>query len=123
MATTRMTLDPSSPPELTGEERARAKRHGELSDDRIDTSDVPELDAAFFERPVKKQLTLRLDRDVVDRFRSQGQGYRSRMNAVLHAFYERHRMEAAATNACSESVSWVNAPTRWQRSCLARRSR
>ena len=91
MATTRMTLDPGSPPELTDEDRARAKWHRELSDDQIDTSDIPELDAAFFERPVKKQLTVRLDQDVVDWFRSRGQGCQSRMNAVLRAFYERHR--------------------------------
>ena len=58
-------------------------------DSEIDTSDIPELDAAFFERDHKKQLTMRLDQDVVDWFKSQGTGYQTRMNAVLRAFYER----------------------------------
>ena len=91
MATIRMTLDPNNPPELTESQRAQLERHAALGDEGIDTSDIPELDAAFFERDTKKQLTVRLDQDVVDWFKSQGKGYQSRMNAVLRAFYERHR--------------------------------
>ena len=91
MAIVRMTIDPNNPPELTAEDRARARRHRELSDEDIDTSDIPELDAAFFERAEEKQLAVRLDRDVVEWFRSQGHGYQNRMNAVLRDFYERHR--------------------------------
>lgn len=34
----------------------------------------------------KQQLTLRIDQDVVDWFRAQGEGYQSRMNAVLRAY-------------------------------------
>jgi uncharacterized protein (DUF4415 family) len=33
--------------------------------------------------PTKKQVTLRLDRDVVDRFRATGRGWQSRINEVL----------------------------------------
>ena len=36
--------------------------------------------------PAKKQVTLRLDADVVDFFRSMGTGHLTRMNAVLRAF-------------------------------------
>jgi uncharacterized protein (DUF4415 family) len=42
----------------------------------------------------KEQLTVRLDKDVIDWFRSQGRGYQTRMNAVLRSFVEaqRHRV-------------------------------
>lgn len=91
MAIVRVTIDPNNPPELTVDERATLERHKALGDEDIDTSDIPELDAAFFERAEEKQLAVRLDRDVVEWFRSQGQGYQNRMNAVLRDFYERHR--------------------------------
>ena len=39
----------------------------------------------------KKQLTLRLDADVVAWFKSQGKGCQTRINAVLRSFYEAHR--------------------------------
>ena len=39
----------------------------------------------------KKQLTVRLDADVVAWFKSQGKGYQTRINAVLRSFYEAHR--------------------------------
>jgi uncharacterized protein (DUF4415 family) len=36
--------------------------------------------------PPKTLLSLRIDADVVEWFRSQGPGYQSRMNALLRAF-------------------------------------
>ena len=39
----------------------------------------------------KQQLTVRLDKDVIDWFRSQGRGYQTRMNAVLRSFVDAHR--------------------------------
>jgi uncharacterized protein (DUF4415 family) len=39
----------------------------------------------------KRRLTLALDEDVVDWFRSRDRHYRSRMNRVLRAYMERHR--------------------------------
>mgnify|MGYP001605734235 CR=1 FL=1 len=33
--------------------------------------------------PTKQQVTLRLDRDVVERFRATGEGWQSRINAAL----------------------------------------
>ena len=60
-------------------------------DSEIDLSDIPELTEKFWEnavrnpyyRPVKQQLTVRLDADVVAWLRRQGKGYQTRMNAVL----------------------------------------
>lgn len=39
----------------------------------------------------KQQLTVRLDKDVIDWFRSQGSGYQTRMNAVLRSFVAAQR--------------------------------
>ncbi len=39
----------------------------------------------------KQQLTVRLDKDVIDWFRAQGRGYQTRMNAVLRSFVEAQR--------------------------------
>jgi uncharacterized protein (DUF4415 family) len=63
-----------------------------LPDEDIDYSEIPELDDAFFRNarlvmPAgKRQVTLRIDADVLDWFRAQGKGYQSRMNAVLRAY-------------------------------------
>ena len=39
----------------------------------------------------KKQLTVRLDTDIIDFFKSQGKGYQTRMNAVLRQFMEHEK--------------------------------
>lgn len=41
--------------------------------------------------PNKKLLSLRVDSDVIEWFRSQGAGYQSRMNALLRAYMEAHQ--------------------------------
>jgi uncharacterized protein (DUF4415 family) len=70
----------------------RLKSLADQTDDRIDYSDIPELDDAFFENARlmqpshKTQITMRLDAEVVEWFRSQGKGYQTRMNAVLKAY-------------------------------------
>jgi uncharacterized protein (DUF4415 family) len=60
-------------------------------DDRIDTSDIPELplrawkDAVrgSFYRPVKQAVSLRLDADVVAWLKKPGKGYQTRANHLL----------------------------------------
>lgn len=65
-------------------------------DDEIDTDDIAEVRdwsqavRGRFYRPVKKQITLRLDADLIAWFRSQGGKYQTRMNAVLREYMERH---------------------------------
>jgi uncharacterized protein (DUF4415 family) len=39
----------------------------------------------------KEQITLRLDRDVLEWFRARGRGYQTRINAVLRAYYLHER--------------------------------
>jgi len=48
--------------------------------------------------PGKRVVTLRLDRDVLEWFRAQGQGYQTRINQVLRAFYEARRNPLAAAD-------------------------
>ncbi len=70
------------------------KRVEALTDEEIDTSDIPPLDDDFFAHaelrlPEPKQaITIRLDADVVKWFKAQGGGYQTRMNAVLRRYME-----------------------------------
>lgn len=63
-----------------------------LTDDEIDTSDIPPLDDDFFanaelKMPEPKQaITIRVDKEALDWFKSQGKGYQTRMNAVLRMY-------------------------------------
>lgn len=61
-------------------------------DSEIDFSDIPVLTEKFwqnavpnpFYKPVKKQVTLRIDADILAWLQQQGrEGYQSRLNAVL----------------------------------------
>ncbi|OGR07026.1 MAG: 3-oxoacyl-ACP synthase [Deltaproteobacteria bacterium RIFOXYD12_FULL_50_9] len=66
-----------------------------MKDSDIDYSDTPPLDKDFFEKAVlwpgtKKQITLRLDPDVIEFFKKQGRGYQSMINAVLRKYVEVH---------------------------------
>ena len=78
-------------PPLTEAQRDDLKRLAAMPDNEIDTSDMPELtDAQLAEmeqpehyRPVKKQITARLDADVLAWLKAGGKGYQSRMNAIL----------------------------------------
>jgi uncharacterized protein (DUF4415 family) len=40
--------------------------------------------------PSKQLVCIRIDRDVLDWFRSQGRGYQTRMNAVLRSYMQAH---------------------------------
>ena len=72
------------------------KRVDALRDEEIDLSEIPELGPDFFARAIlwpgpKKQITLRLDPDVLTFFRKQGKGYQSTINAVLRKYVESRR--------------------------------
>ena len=41
---------------------------------------------SFSAVPTKASISLRVDREVLDGYKSQGRGYQTRMNAVLRAF-------------------------------------
>ncbi len=72
------------------------KRLKQMKDKDIDTSDIPELDDEFFDNaklvvPAKQPVTLRVDSDVLNWFKSQGQGYQTRINQLLRRYMERHQ--------------------------------
>jgi uncharacterized protein (DUF4415 family) len=59
----------------------------------IDFSDLPATterdwrgaERGRFYRPVKRQLTVRIDADVLEWLKSNGRGYQSRLNSILRA--------------------------------------
>ena len=66
-----------------------------MSDDEIDYSDIPELTDDFFKKAVlwpgnKKQVTLRIDPDIIEFFKKQGKGYQSMINSVLRKYVDAH---------------------------------
>ena len=60
----------------------------------IDYSDIPPLDKTFLKKatapwpPVKRQLTIRLDADVLDWLKGHGRGYQTRINRILRVVME-----------------------------------
>jgi Uncharacterized protein conserved in bacteria len=76
---------------ITPAGKRRLARLAKRPDSEIDFSDIPPLTGKFWEnavrnpfyRPVKQQLTMRLDADVVAWLRRQGKGYQTRLNRVL----------------------------------------
>jgi uncharacterized protein (DUF4415 family) len=76
------------------------KRIDAMTDADIDFSDIPEVTPEMFARavhrrnfvviPRKKQLTLRIDSDVVDWYKKQGRGYQTRINSLLRAYMKEH---------------------------------
>ena len=85
LGTLNMTISPKRVEELEN-----------IPESAIDTSDISELDASFWSqtkqvKPLTKQaISLRVDSDVLDWFKSQGKGYQSLMNAVLRSYVEHH---------------------------------
>lgn len=92
--TVRLTLDPSNLPPLTEAQRAQLAEVAAMPDERIDYSDAPPLPNAVWIKAVdaisepKKQVTLRIDADVIDFFKHTGKRYQTRINAVLRAYVE-----------------------------------
>lgn len=65
-----------------------------MKDSEIDYSDIPPLDKTFLKKatiawpPAKKQLTIRLDADVLDWLKGHGRGYQTRINRILRIAME-----------------------------------
>ena len=78
-------------------------RLDKMQDKDIDFSDAPEITPAMFAKAIvrrglkprtKRQLTLRLDSDVLEWFKKQGRGYQTRINVLLRAYMEEHQAQA-----------------------------
>lgn len=76
---------------LTAEQRKEISALAAMPDSEIDFSDIPRLPEDFwkravrnpFYRPVKRQVTVRLDSDIIAWLRRQGRGYQTRLNYLL----------------------------------------
>jgi len=76
------------------------ERVNSLEDKDIDTSDAPEWDASMFanaklQLPEQKTtISIRLDSDLLEWYKSQGKGYQTRMAAVLRMYKEAKTRES-----------------------------
>ncbi len=86
--------------QLTPEQQAELETLAALPEEEIDTSDAPEvLDwsgarRGVFYRPVKQQITLRLDADLIAWFKARtkhGKGYQTQINSALREYVTRHQ--------------------------------
>jgi uncharacterized protein (DUF4415 family) len=91
MKTKIVSYSPETLPALTDAQITHLKALAALPESEIDLSDAPELSQTqwstaprgHFYRPIKRQITARVDADVLDWLKSQGKGYQSRINAIL----------------------------------------
>lgn len=72
-----------------------------MRDSAIDYSDIPPLDKTFLKKataawpPMKQQLTIRLDADVLAWLKAHGRGYQTRINRILRIAMESQPPRAA----------------------------
>lgn len=76
-------------------------RLDKMSDDDIDYSEIPPITDEMWAKgvlrknfvpiPRKRQLTLRIDDDVIKFFKEQGRGYQTRINQLLRAYMDAHK--------------------------------
>lgn len=99
------SFDPANPPPLTDAQREELARLAAMQDEDIDFSDIPPLTEKFwanaqrgrFFRPVKKQVTVRLDADVLEWFKAKqggARGYQTAINAALRKVVEEEMKKA-----------------------------
>ncbi|MGH6919768.1 MAG: BrnA antitoxin family protein [Geminicoccaceae bacterium] len=83
---------------LTDWARVRAMSDADVEAAATDDPNWQDIDPDWVEKaeplhPVRKRrLTLALDEDVIDWFRSRDRHYRLRMSAILRAYMQRHRV-------------------------------
>jgi uncharacterized protein (DUF4415 family) len=66
---------------------------------KIDYSDTTNLSDAWFQKakratqiPEKKQVSLRIDEDILEFFKQQGSRYQTKMHAVLRAYVDGNKL-------------------------------
>ena len=66
----------------------------QIEDSDIDFSDIPELDADFWNNAeiiqpdTTQPVTLRIKKSVLEYFKAGGKGYQTRINAVLESYVQ-----------------------------------
>lgn len=80
-----------------------------MKDADIDYSEIPRLGKEFLKKaavpwpPPKRQLTIRLDTDVLAWLRAAGRGYQTRINRILRAAMESQPEQRRSTPAPKKS--------------------
>jgi uncharacterized protein (DUF4415 family) len=94
-----MIEDTQLPATQTIQEESTRLSPAQAREKMINYSDVPELSGAWFESakratqlPEKKQVSLRIDEDILDFFKQQGSRYQTKMHAVLRAYVDGHKL-------------------------------
>jgi uncharacterized protein (DUF4415 family) len=73
------------------------ERIDKLTDEEIDTSDIPPLDDSFFAKArlrmprAQVPVTMHVDADLLDWFKNQGEEYESLINNALRSYVEEHK--------------------------------
>lgn len=101
--TIKYSIDAGNPPELTADQQAELDALAAMPDEEIDYSDIPKTtdddwkvaEAGKFYKPIKKQVTVRIDADVLAWLKSGGSGYQTRLNRELREAMKR-ALESAA---------------------------
>ena len=87
---------------MTEDQKAKLKAVEDLPDDQIEATSLPEIldwskaQRGMFYRPVKQQITLRLDVDIVTWFKTHaegGRGYQTDINRALREHVQRCESE------------------------------
>jgi uncharacterized protein (DUF4415 family) len=76
---------------LTAKQKRELSQLSALTEEAIDTSDIPELPPGAwksavrgrFYRPLKQAVSMRLDADVIAWLKKPGKGYQTRANRIL----------------------------------------
>jgi len=99
-AITRFTVE--ALPVAAGNVKALRGRLQRADAQPIDYTDIPELADEWFLRaaregnlatpPAKKPISIKLDEDVLDYFKSEGSRYQTHINAVLRAYMQAQRI-------------------------------
>ena len=102
----RSSFDPTNPPPLSDAQQEELAKLAAMRDDDIDFSDIPPLTEKFwanaergrFYRPIKKQVTVRLDADIHEWFKTQQggkRGYQTAINAALRKLVDEELRKAS----------------------------
>ena len=91
---TTTTLEEAKARRARGESRTNWERVDALTEEELEASidyeeegyPIWETARMIYDPASKKQITLRLDPDVIDFFKAGGPGYQTRMNAVLRSY-------------------------------------
>lgn len=78
---------------MSKKSKTKRNRLPRVPDGGINVDDIPELDEAFFRvaewrPPIKQPVTIRIDKDVLEWFRSRGKGYQTQINRLLRRYME-----------------------------------